>query len=411
MKRTLSRLEFVTLMAGLGTINAAAIDVMLPALPAMGDAFGVTNANDRSLVLTAFVLGLGLPQLVFGPLIDRFGRRVPLLAGAAAYTIAALLAPFAPSFGALLALRFVQGMGSAAVSVASQSTVRDLYSGRAMAEIMSTIWSVFMLVPIVAPGIGQVILLTAPWEAIFAFMGATGLIFGLWAFFRLDETLAEANRRPLTFAAITQGFGAVLGNRTGVFYGLPGLFLFGGVLGFVNTAQQIYVGIFGLGVFFPLVFALTPLTFAIAFLLNARLVARFGMRRLAHGSMALFVVTTTLWLGVALTGFMPLWIYLPALGLAMLCQGFAWGNIGALSMEPLGAVAGTASAVFGTFNTVGAAVVGYVVAQSFDGTTTPVIATFFVVGLLVMVCFLIAERGRLFRAHTGGQTQEPAVPI
>jgi DHA1 family bicyclomycin/chloramphenicol resistance-like MFS transporter len=388
-------------MAGLGCINAAAIDVMLPALPNMGAWFAVANANDRSLVLTAFLLGLGLPQLVFGPLIDRYGRRMPLLIGITVYAVAALLAPLAPSFGVLLALRFVQGMGSAAVSVASQSTIRDLYSGRAMAEIMSMIWSVFMIVPILAPGVGQVILLTAPWQGIFLFMGAIGIAFGIWAYLRLRETLTAVNTRRLTIAVVTEGFRLVLGNRSALFYGLSGVFLFGGVLGYVNTAQQVYVGIYGLGALFPFAFAVAPITFAVAFLLNSRLVARFGMRRLAHGAMVFFVAVTAIWLVCDLAGFMPLWLFMTMLALTVLAQGLAWGNIGSLSMEPLGEVAGTASAVFGMAQTVGAALLGYIVAQAFDGTTTAVIAAFFVFGVVVIGCFLIAEGGRLFRPHTG----------
>jgi DHA1 family bicyclomycin/chloramphenicol resistance-like MFS transporter len=411
LAHSLSRVEFVALIAGLGTINAAAIDVMLPALPNMGDYFGVVNPNDRSLVLTVFLLGLGLPQLIFGPVIDRVGRRLPLLIGISAYTLAAFLAPLAPNFATLLALRFVQGVGSAAVAVASQSVVRDLYSGRAMAEIMSMVWSVFMIVPIVAPSIGQLILFTAPWQLIFVFMGAIGAIFAVWSYLRLEETLTTEKQRALTVASVTQGFGLVFGNRVGLFYGLTGVFLFGGVLGFVNSAQQIYVGIYGLGALFPLAFALAPLTFAIAFMLNSRLVSRFGMRRLSHGAMTAFLVITTLWLIAALSGFMPLWLFIPALSLTLLAQGLAWGNIGALAMEPLGAVAGTASAVFGTFQTAGAAVLGYVIAQAFDGTTTPVILAFFVFGLLVMGCFLIAERGRLYAPHTATPGSEPITPI
>jgi DHA1 family bicyclomycin/chloramphenicol resistance-like MFS transporter len=410
--RPISRVEFVALIAALGTIVAAAIDVMLPALPNMGDAFMVANPNDRSLVLTVFLIGLGLPQLVVGPLTDRFGRRTPLLIGLVIYSIAALAAPLAPSFGALLLLRFVQGMGAAAVSVASQATVRDLYSGRAMAEIMSMVWSVFMIVPILAPGVGQVILLTGPWQLIFAFMGGLGIIFGAWGYFRLAETLMPANRRGLSFRVIIEGFAIVLGNRSSLFYGLAGVFMFGGVLGLVNSAQQIYVGIYGLGAFFPIAFAVAPITFAVAFLLNSRLVNRFGMRRLAHGSMVAFVAITGTWLTFALAGFMPLWLFIGMLTLTVLSQGLAWGNVGALAMEPLGEVAGTASAVFGSFSTVGAALLAYGIAQTFNGTTVPVIGAFFLFGLLVVGCFLIAEGGKLFGGHPapGAEAAAPTSP-
>ncbi len=393
---SLSRTEFIVLIAAIGTINSAAIDMMLPALPNMGDAFGLTNANDRSLVLTAFIFGLGLPQLIFGPLTDRFGRRRMLLLGLLLYSLAAFAAPFAPSFTALLALRFVQGVGSAAASVASQSTVRDLYSGRAMAEIMSMVWSVFMIVPILAPGIGQIVLLGGPWEAIFAFMGALGIFAAAWAYFRLPETLAPENRRALGLSAILQGFAIVFSNRLALFYGLAGIFLFGAVLGAVNTAQQVYVGIYGLGALFPFAFAVGPLAFVASFILNARLVSRLGMRRLSHSSMLTLVAISFAWVLLSIVGVMPLWLYAAFVAAVSFFQGLAWGNTGSLSMEPLGEVAGTASAVFGSFSTVGGAILGYVVAQAYDGTTTPVAGGFFVYGTLVVVCFLIAERGRLF---------------
>jgi DHA1 family bicyclomycin/chloramphenicol resistance-like MFS transporter len=395
---TLSRAEFVALVAAFGAINAAAIDVMLPALPAMGEAFGVANANDRSLVLTVFLIGLGLPQLIVGPISDRFGRRGPLMLGLGVYAGAAFGALIAPSFAVLLALRFAQGVGSAAVSVASQAAVRDRYSGRAMAEVMSLTWTVFMIVPVVAPFVGQIILLTGPWQLIFVFMGGLGLIFAAWGFTRLPETLHSAERRRLNFRAVTEGFAIVFRSRPSLFYGLAGMFMFGGVLGFVNSAQQIYVGYYGVGALFPLAFAVLPVTFAIAFYLNSKLVQRFGMRLLSHASMTAFVAVTGLWLALSLSFAIPLWLFLVMLSLTALAQGIAWGNVGALVMEPLGEVAGTASAVFGSVSTIGAAILGYVVAQAFDGTATPVIAAFFIFGLCVLACFLVAEKGRLFAA-------------
>ncbi len=397
--RTIGRTEFVALIAAINTINSAAIDVMLPALPNMGAAFGVTNVNDRSLVLTAFVIGLGLPQLVFGPLVDRFGRRVPLLIGLLLYSVAALAAPLVPSFGALLVLRFVQGMGSAAAAVAAQAAIRDRYAGRDMAQVMSLIWSVFMISPIVAPGVGQLILLTGSWQIIFGFMGAVGLVFTAWTYFRLPESLTDEQRRPLTVASIGGGFVAVLGNRMSLFYALASTFLFGAVLGMVNSSQPIYVGIYGLGALFPLAFAVAPIVSAVAFVLNSRLVAHFGMRRLAHGSMLAFVVAAAAWFAIDLTGVMPLWLFIVFMGLSMLALSLGWGNVPALMMEPLGEVAGTASAVFGSLSTVGAAVLGFGVAQVFDGTPRPFIASLLVFGVAVVALFAAAEGGRLF----GGQ--------
>ena len=396
--RDISRGEFVALVASYTAINAAAIDVMLPALPFMGEAFDVANANDRSLVLTVFLVGLGLPQLIVGPITDRFGRRAPLLIGLAVYTIAAFAALAVTSFAALLLLRFAQGVGSAAVAVASQAAVRDRYSGSAMAAVMSLILTIFMIVPILAPFVGQTILLTGPWELIFVFMGLLGLSFTAWSYLRLPESLKPEDRRPLEFWPIVDGFRIVFGTRASLAYGVAGMFMFGGVLGLVNTSQQIYVDIYGVGALFPLAFGVMPVAFAVAFFLNSRLVMRIGMRRVAHASMTAFAIITGLWLLLALTTGLPLWAFLTFVAAAALSQGLAWGNIGALVMEPLGEVAGTASAVFGSFTTVGAALLAYGIQQSFDGSTTPVVAAFFLFGLCVMACFLIAERGKLYAA-------------
>ncbi len=394
--RDISRGEFVALVASYTAINAAAIDVMLPALPNMGEVFAVADANDRSLVLTVFLVGLGLPQLLAGPITDRFGRRAPLLIGLAVYTVAAFAALIVTSFAALLLLRFAQGIGSAAVAVSSQAAVRDRYSGSAMAEVMSLILTIFMIVPILAPFVGQVILLTGPWQLIFVFMGLLGFLFAAWSFFRLPESLKPEDRRRLEFRPVIDGFRIVVGNRASLAYGIAGMFMFGGVLGLVNTSQQIYVEVYGVGALFPLAFAVMPVSFAIAFFLNSRLVMRIGMRRLAHGSMTAFAIITGLWLLAGLTTGLPLWLFLVFVAGAALSQGLAWGNIGALVMEPLGAVAGTAAAVFGSLSTVGAALLAYVIQQSFDGSPTPVIAAFFLFGLGVLACFLIAERGRLY---------------
>jgi DHA1 family bicyclomycin/chloramphenicol resistance-like MFS transporter len=250
--RDISRAEFVALIAALMAVDALAIDIMLPALPNMGDALGVANANDRSLVLTSFLLGFGLPQLVFGPLSDRFGRRAPILIGLTVYVFTALSAPWALSFALLLGLRFVQGVAAASVRVAMLSAVRDRYSGKAMADIMSLVFAIFLLVPIFMPAVGQLILLVGSWRLVFVVMGLMAGVVALWTLVRLPETLEVERRRTLDFKSVAEGFAMVFTNRIAFWYGLSGTFLIGGILGFLNTAQPIYVGIFKLGVFFPL---------------------------------------------------------------------------------------------------------------------------------------------------------------
>lgn len=394
--RVLSRPEFIALMAALMALNAMAIDIMLPALPYMGEALGVSSENERQFVITAYMLGMGAAQLAFGPLTDRFGRRAPLLAGMGLYVIAAIAAVFAPSFATLLVLRVIQGMGAASVRVISTAVIRDQYEGRAMAEVMSLVFMVFMAIPIVAPGIGQVILLAGEWHNIFFFMGGLAAVFWLWTFFRLPETLPVANRRPLSFKAVVDGFVIVFTNRVAFSYGLAGTFLFGALFGFISSSQQIYVDIYGLGVYFPVAFAGMAGLMAVSSFTNSMIVRRFGMRRLSHGAMLSFTGFSAIWLVLALTGFLPLWLFFSLLAIIMFSFGWSASNMNSLSMEPLGAVAGTAAAVFGFIQTVGGALIGGFVGQLFNGTTIPAATGYFTMGSLALVCILVAERGRLF---------------
>lgn len=410
--RVLSRPEFIALMAALMALNALAIDVMLPALPYMGEALGVTSENERQFVISAYMLGMGIAVLGFGPLTDRFGRRAPLLVGMGIYIVAALAAVLAPSFGILLALRFIQGMGAASVRVIATAVVRDRYSGREMAEVMSLTFMVFMAIPIVAPGIGQVILLVGEWHNIFIFMGLLALAFWIWTFIRLPESLAVEHRRPLSLRSVLDGFRIVFTNRVAISYGLAGTFLFGALFGFISSSQQIYVDIYGLGVYFPVAFAAMAGLMAVSSFTNSRIVRRFGMRRLSHGAMLSYTIFSGIWLAFALSGFLPLWLFFSFLAIIMFSFGWAASNMNSLSMEPLGAVAGTASAVFGFIQTVGGALIGSYTGQHFDGTTVPTATGYFVMGVLALICILVAERGRLFgvgeqyahtdMSHSGG---------
>lgn len=392
----LSRVEFIGLVAALMALNALAIDIMLPALPYMGEALGVSEENERQFVVGAYMLGFGVAQLAFGPLTDRFGRRAPLFFGLFVYLVCAFAATFAPNFGILLALRFVQGLGAAGTRVIATAVVRDRYSGREMAEVMSLTFMVFMAVPIVAPGIGQVILLSGPWQYIFLFMGGLATLIGLWAFMRLPETLKPENRRPLSFASVIDGFRIVVTNRVAFSYGLAGTFLFGAMFGFISASQQIFVEIYGLGPYFPVAFAAMAGFIAIAQFINSRVVRRVGMRRIAHSANLVYLLLSAIWLILALMGPIPFPLFFGLFLCIQFCFGWAASNMNSLSMEPLGQVAGTAASVFGFIQTVGGALLGTYIGQHFDGTLVPSAAGYTVMGVLVLVCVLIAEKGRLF---------------
>ncbi len=396
---TIPRWEFIALAAAMMALNALAIDVMLIALQQIGASLMVDDENARQYVVTAYVVGFGLMQLFFGPISDRFGRRGPLLAGLCVYVVAAFACAFAPSFTVLLLLRFVQGLGAAATRVIAVSIVRDVYGGRAMAEVMSLVFMVFMIIPIVAPGIGQVIMLFSEWHMIFVFIGVVSGAFTLWTWLRLPETLREENRRPFTLASVAQSFRMVVTNRVAICYTVAMTAVFGALFGFINSAQQVYIGIYDTGELFPVYFAAVAGMMAVSSFLNSRLVGRIGMRRLAHGALIGFVAVNTIAFVLSLLGPVPFWLFLALFSIAMMQFSWIGSNFNALAMEPLGHVAGTASSVQGFLQTVGGGVIGAAIGQAFDGTVVPLAGGYFFASLVALAMTLVAEKGRLFEPH------------
>jgi DHA1 family bicyclomycin/chloramphenicol resistance-like MFS transporter len=396
---SIPRWEFIALAAALMALNALAIDIMLPGLQEIGASLGVADENARQYVISAYFGGLAFALLAYGPASDRFGRRGPLLFGLSIYVIAAFAAAFAPNFETLLALRFIQGVGAASTRVIAVSMVRDRFGGRAMAEIMSLIFMVFMIIPVVAPSIGQLVMLFAEWHMIFVCMGAIALVIVIWAAVRLPETLHPEDRRPFTVTSIWKAFRIVLTNRVSLWYTLASTTIFGALFGFINSAQQVYVGIYGVGVWFPVLFAAIAGMMAVSSFLNSRLVGRFGMRRLSHGAVVGFLAVSTMWFVWSLNGQVPLVGFVLLFAAAMFQFGWIGSNFNALAMEPLGHIAGSASSVQGFLQTLGGGVIGAAVGQSFDGTTTPLAAGFCGVGVIALLMVLVAEKGKLFRVQ------------
>lgn len=395
-RRQLPRPEFIAMMATLMGLNALAIDIMLPALPDIGAGFGNDNANDRQLVISFYLIGAGFGQLLFGPLIDRFGRRNPLMFCFGAYVITALAATIVSSFPALVLLRLLQGLGTAGFRVAALAIVRDLHHGRAMAEILSLVFMIFMIAPIIAPGIGQLILFVAPWQGIFLFVAIAGSISWAWTYIRLPETLDPENRRPLTMKSIFGGFKIVLTNRVSMIYSIAGMFIFGSLVGMLNSSQQIFVEIYDLGSLFPIAFAGVAVLMAIASFLNSRMVKQYGMRRLAHFALIVFTICAIILLALSIIMEVSLPLFYGLLGLLFFMFSWTAPNMNSLSMNPLGKVAGTAASTFGFFQTLGGALFGLWIGRLYDGTIIPLAAGFAIAGSVSLILVLIAENGKLF---------------
>jgi DHA1 family bicyclomycin/chloramphenicol resistance-like MFS transporter len=397
-QRSLGRAEFIALAAALMSLNALAIDIMLPALQQIGAELGVDDENARQYIVTAYIAGLGGGQLVFGPVSDRFGRRAPLFFGLVLYVSAALIAAISPSFAFILVLRFLQGIGAATTRVIAVSAIRDVFGGRQMAEVLSMVMMVFMVIPVIAPSIGQIIMIFGDWSEIFLAMAVLAVIFGTWAALRLPETLSPENRRELTFSSVTRGFAYVLTNRIALCYTLATTSIFGALFGFISSAQQIYTDTFDLADWFPILFAIGAGLMAVSSFTNSRLVGRIGMRRLSHTALVGFTLVSFLWLVLAMVGYMPFALFFVLFSVAMFQFGWVGANFNSIAMEPLGHVAGTAAATQGFLTTLGGGLIGALVGQSFDGSTVPLAAGYFLTGAVAIVLVLIGERGRMFHA-------------
>ena len=390
--------QFVALIAALMAVNALAIDSMLPALPAIGRSLGVEDENRRQWIVTAYLLGFGGAQIVYGPLADRFGRKPVLMAGVAAYVLFSAGAAFSTSFTILLIARALMGVGAAATRVLAVSVVRDCYSGRDMARVMSLAFIVFLAVPILAPSIGQIIMLFGPWRWVFGGLGLFGAAVLLWTALRLPETLDPADRLPFAPGRVAAAFRLTLTNRIAVGYMLAMTLVLGALFGFINSAQQVFADTLSAPELFTSVFALIAGFMALSSFLNARIVGRLGPRRVSHMALCGFIAISALHAGVALTGHETLVSFAVLQAGVMFCFGLVVSNFSSLAMEPLGHVAGTASSVQGFVTTFGGALLGFAVGQHFDGTTVPLAVGFVVYGLLALGIVLLAERGRLFGA-------------
>ncbi len=390
--------EFVVLVAAMMATQAIAIDAMLPAFPIIVHALQVANPNHGQWILTAYMSGLGCGQLFWGMMSDRFGRRPVLLGGLALYVLAALLCGLTDSFHVLLLWRFVHGLAAASVTV-SRSVIRDLYSGRHMARVMSLTFIVFLTVPVLAPSLGQLILVFAPWRFIFIVCGVFAAVVWLWALLRLRETLHPEYRLTLTRSHVAGAVRLVLGNRTSLCYTLALTVMFGSIMAYVGMVAQIFAEVFHRASLMPTMFALCAVTMGCAAFLNARFVERLGMRLISHTALLCFIGITTLHVVIAALGWERLWTFVALQAATMAFFSLSVSNFGAMAMEPIGAVAGIGASLQGFVQAFGGALVGAAIGRLFNGTTVPLAAGALACGVATLVCVLLAEKGRLFRTQ------------
>jgi DHA1 family bicyclomycin/chloramphenicol resistance-like MFS transporter len=390
--------EMTAMLAGLMALNAFAIDAMVPALPDIGQSLHVVEENSRQLVVVAYFIGFASTQLLWGPLADRFGRKPVLGAGIFLYGVFALLCASAASFPLLIAGRVAMGASAAVTRVLVVAMVRDLFEREAMARVMSLVFMVFMLVPVLAPNIGQLILFVASWRAIFFVLAFYALLMLGWSSLRLPETLHPEYRRSLDPRAMGAAVLQTLRDPQSRGYTIATTIIFSALVAYIASIQQIIFDAFGEGRFIGIVFAAIAAPMALASWTNSKVVERFGLRRVGHGGAAGLVVVSLIHAAVVLLGLETLGSFIVLQALTMSCFAFASSNLGTLAMEHMAPIAGTASSVQGVVGTLGAAIVGFTIGQAFDGTPTP-----FVVGTALcavggFIAIVLTEPTMLFAA-------------
>jgi MFS transporter, DHA1 family, multidrug resistance protein len=398
--RRIGMAEFVTLVAALMAMNALSIDPMLPALPAMADSLAIAEPNQRQWIVTAYMLGLGIGALFYGSLSDRFGRRPVLLGSLGLFLAATLACMLATSLPMMLVARAAAGFFAAGSRVVAVSLVRDRFAGDRMARVMSLVFIVFILVPVVAPAFGQAVLAVASWRWIFGALLLLGLGVSAWALVRLPETLSPQNRIAIRPRSIAATWGGIVTHRLAIGYMAATGFILAGIFAFVASSQQIFFEVFGAAEIFPYAFGAVAGAMAIGSFANSRLVERIGARRISHGALVALLLLSAVRAGTGHAGLETLASFIILQALTFFCFSLVMSNFGSISMEPFARGAGAASSFQASLTTVVGAVVGAAIGLLFDGTTLPLAMGYLGCSVIALSLVFWAEQGRLFGRST-----------
>ncbi len=370
-----SFVEFIIIISLMMSLTALSTDAMLPALPEIGSDLDVQSDNNRQLVVSTIFIGIAIGQLFFGPLSDKTGRKPAIYLGYALFGAGALLSAASANFSMMLTGRVLQGLGISAPRAITLALVRDRYEGRKMAQVMSFSMTVFILVPMVAPTLGQTILLFFDWRSIFLFYIVIAAFTLIWFAIRMPETLALDQRKSFSVQTLLDSTSEILKNRLVLGYTVSAGLISGLFLGYLNSSQQIFQELYALGDLFPLFFAIISLSVGLASFVNAQLVIRYGMRFLVRWS--LNIVFGLGLIGLTLTSFYsglpPLAFLMAYIMLTFFFVGILFGNQNTLAMEPLGHLAGIGSAIVGSLSTFISMPLGTLIGQAYNNTVLPLV--------------------------------------
>jgi len=385
-----SFVEFVTLMALYVSLMAMSIDMILPALFLMGKDFGIINQNQMQYVIGILFLGFTFGQIFYGPLADSFGRKPTVYLGLIIFVAGNILSITAQDYSMMLLGRFLQGFGAASPRIVSIAIIRDLYKGRDMARVMSFVMTIFIVIPVIAPSIGQALLFFISWRFLFGIFLTTAIIATIWTFFRLPETLKKQDVRPFNLPTIWKDLLLVLGNKFAVGYTICNGLVFGALIGYLSSSRQIFQDYFQVGELFPIYFGISALSVGASSILNSMIVKKYGMKLICHHALLLMMAMSISFFLASIfqNHQLLIWQFMIFAVITFFALGMLFGNLNAMAMEQMGHVAGIAAAVTGCLSSGISVIIGTTIGQSYNNTLTPMFCGFF---LLTSSAFLLQK--------------------
>lgn len=383
--------EFVTLMALYVALMAMSIDMILPALSLIGQEFKIFDENQTQYIISTLFLGFTFGQLIYGPISDSYGRKFTIYIGLILLIIGDILCLISNNFELMLIGRFMQGFGAASPRITSMAVIRDCYKGKEMARVMSFIMTVFIIIPVIAPSVGQAILFVHSWRVMFEIFLAAGLIAAIWTYFRLPETLKKKDIKPFNIKTISKDLRIVIKNKTTMIYTICAGLVFGALIGYLTSSRQIFQEYFGTGKLFSLYFGLGALSIGISSIVNSMIVRRSGMKLICQRALIVMILVSLLFIIVSILedSQIPLWQFMIFVFIIFFCVGLLFGNLNALAMEPMGHLAGIASTVIGCVSSAISVVIGTLIGQFYNGTPIPLISSYL---LLTSVAFILQRQ-------------------
>ncbi|MEQ8656754.1 MAG: multidrug effflux MFS transporter [Hyphomicrobiales bacterium] len=385
------RAEFVALVAILMSIIALSVDIMLPGFGDISDHFQLAEDNDRQAIITVIFAGLMVGQLIFGPLSDYIGRKPSIVIGLGIHILGSILCIIAQDFMILLLGRFLQGFGGAAPRIVIVAMVRDRFEGQEMAKIMSIALTVFILVPTFAPAIGQVILMFAPWQALFVALLVMALIGGAWLTLRQPETHTQP--APFQASRLINAVKTVFTTPVSLLYSMAAGCAFGTLLGYIVSSQQILQDLYRTGDLFAVYFGATAAFIALSNTSNAWLLGRYTMETItasAIGAQVLWSLGFLVWLLIAGTN-PSLMVWMVFISVALFLVGITFGNYNAIALRPLGAIAGIASSITASIQTLISVLVAATIGAAFSMNVLPVVIGSALMGIVASLLMVLAR--------------------